>query len=103
MRYGELFAIDVYFGNLGLANYPPQEYYRLMSRVKGPVHRQLPRHVPTRGTPGISIYQIIQGDNERFSDYIRRFTEKRNTITHVKDSHVMASLYQGYKNGDFIK
>lgn len=36
-------------------------------------------------------------------DYIRRYTEKRNTIPHVKDSEVIAVFHQGAKNEDFIK
>lgn len=49
------------------------------------------------------LYPITQGDGERFTDYIHRFEERRNTIPYVKDTEVMAAFHQGCKNEDFIK
>uniref|UniRef100_A0A0E0EWP1 RNA-directed DNA polymerase n=1 Tax=Oryza meridionalis TaxID=40149 RepID=A0A0E0EWP1_9ORYZ len=77
-------------------------HHQQLAELKGQFIANFQGTFPDPGTQW-DLYQIVHGHDERFFDYIRRFTERRNTIPHVTDIEVMAAFQQGCKNEDFIK
>lgn len=48
------------------------------------------------------LYNVIQKPDESLSEYIRRFSEKRNTISDITDDNIIAAFTNEDRNDQLI-